>query len=296
MTHAGGASKSGRRTFALAGALSLGTALAGPAQAADITFAVIGPHEYDLPINFQPFNAFVQYGNVNSNAKSYDSRGLTINGPRGNQFIGLSKYVRFFTVDALPDTGFGFQLILPEARIDQPGLDIGGIGDPLIGLAIWRKPTPNSTLGFQSFVQPPIGSRDITGDSWNNLTSIFYDYQWEHVSLTGNTGVILRGDRLTSGQPAIDQATTFHSNLRLGYKNETIFEPFLAIDYQLSDKSYFRNGRAVSAPYSDETALGGGVMFKFSPSFSATFRYSHAVAGRNSVQSDAFYFKIAYVN
>ena len=63
------------RTMKIARALWLGaTALASlvatQAQASDITFAVIGPQEYNLPVNFaNPFNAFVQYGEYNVTPK-----------------------------------------------------------------------------------------------------------------------------------------------------------------------------------------------------------------------------------
>ena len=40
--------------------------LSGLAQA-QTTFDVIGPHEYELPVGFEPFNVFVQYAYVQRN-------------------------------------------------------------------------------------------------------------------------------------------------------------------------------------------------------------------------------------
>jgi len=36
------------------------------AHASDIPLAIIGPHEYDLPVDFKPFNVLVQYGDGNA--------------------------------------------------------------------------------------------------------------------------------------------------------------------------------------------------------------------------------------
>gem|GEM_PF-3539060 len=45
------------------------------AHGADIPLAIIGPHEYDLPVDFKPFNVVVQYGDGNAAGSVYDSGG-----------------------------------------------------------------------------------------------------------------------------------------------------------------------------------------------------------------------------
>lgn len=275
--------------LALAGSISA----SAPAQAADITFAVIGPHEYDLPVNFEPFNVFVQYGEWNSQRRAYDAKGDRVKAG-GDLFVGLSKYVHFFTIDALPNVGLAYEVIVPEVRVDVPGFHEGGIGDPLTGPAIWFKPTANSTLGFQSFLQLPIGGDKVTNDYWANYSSVFYDMQFEHVSVTGNTGFVFRSNRKGAG-PDIDEATTFHTNLRVGWKTGTMFEPFVGVDYQRTGVSKFAGTGVVAIPRSNETALGVGLMVNFTPKISFTARYSRAVDGKNTAQTNGLYGKFVYL-
>ncbi len=44
--------------------------IAKAASADDVTFSVIGAHEYELPTDYTPFNALVQYGEFNDNSQS----------------------------------------------------------------------------------------------------------------------------------------------------------------------------------------------------------------------------------
>ena len=78
--------------------LTLGAGLTLPA-AAQTTFDVIGPHEYDLPVDFQPFNVFVQYAYMQRNNRSFDGSGNRVKGSGSDALVGLSKYVRFWTPD-----------------------------------------------------------------------------------------------------------------------------------------------------------------------------------------------------
>lgn len=89
----------GALIFAGAAAAGFGPA---PAQAANITFAVIGPHEYELPVNFDPFNVFVQYGLQNYASQAYDNSGGLVRGSKQSLFVGLSKYVYFWTSRRFP--------------------------------------------------------------------------------------------------------------------------------------------------------------------------------------------------
>lgn len=267
----------------------------GSAQAADITFAVIGPREYELPVNFKPFDVFVQYGMINNQASTFTNTGRTIDGPGGNLLVGLSKYVHFFTLDALPNVGLAYEVIIPTVRIDVPGTHVGGIGDPLTGPAAWIKPTPESTLGVQSFMQFPVGTREVSNNYYANYSSVFFDYQWPAVSFTGNIGGVFRTDSTTSGAPDVSQGSTFHVNLRWGWKNSTSIEPFIAYDFQSTGVSRFVNTNITAIPANHETALGAGLMFTFSPTTSLTLRYSRGIDGRNVVRTDGGYLKFVYL-
>ncbi len=288
--------ESRRAPLTIAAAAAIGFA-ATPALADNITFAVIGPHEYDLPVDFKPFNVFVQYGENNIGSQAYNNYGGTIAGSKQNQFVGLSKYVFFWCFPGIKDIGFAYEVITPEVGVTGPGTGNGvrGIGDTLTGPAMWFKPTPNSTLGVQNFLQLPIGMPRVTNGYWANYASIFFDAQWPMVSLTGNLGAVTRSMQQLPYAPEAVAGTTFHFNARLGWVNPTIFEPFLAVDWQTQSSAYQVENGLVLAPHSEETALGAGVMFKFSPTMSLTVRYSHAVQGRNVDLTNAGYFKLAYV-
>ena len=280
----------------LLGATTLASLAATQAKASDITFAVIGPQEYNLPVNFAtPFNAFVQYGEWNNQSQVYNSSGHVTNVGEGNLYVGLSKYVRFFTIDGIPDVGFAYEVIVPLVQVQQKTAANGGIGDPLTGPAVWFKPNGNSTLGFQSFVQVPIGETAVSNHYWANYSSMFFDYQWEHAAITGNLGAVFRSTQNISGAPDVDEGTTGHLNVRLSWKNQTIFQPFLALDWQATSVAHYSQSNLVASPASNETALGIGVMAQFTPAASLTLRYSHDVAGLNTTLTNGAYMKFAYV-
>jgi len=281
--------------------LALGAAVLAPlcastvARASDITFAVIGPHEYELPVNFQPFNVFVQYGEYNSQSQAYNGNGHLGSIASSNLYVGLSKYVRFWTFDGIPNVGFAYEIIVPEVRIDQRGGGVGGIGDPLTGPALWFKPNAQSTFGFQTFMQVPIGASDVSNHYWANYSSFLFDYQFERVSFTGDAGVVFRSQYNMAGNPSVNEGTTGHVNLRWGYKNTSMFEPFVGFDWQSTSASHFAQTRLVAAPYSQEAALGAGVMATISKSTSLTLRYSHDVEGVNAVATNAAYLKFVAI-
>ncbi len=225
---------------------------------------------------------FVQYGFQNYASLAYNNGGGLVSGSKQSLFVGLSKYVYFWTFPSIPDIGFAYEVITPEVGLTGPGTGEGirGIGDTLTGPAMWIKPTPNTTLGVQNFLQPPIGGRNVTNGYWANYASIFFDAQWPMASVTGNLGVVTRSNQqLPSGAPEAVPGRTFHFNVRFGWVNPTIFEPFFAFDWQTQSSAYQVNNGLILAPSSNEIALGAGVMFKFSPTMSLTVRYSRSVEG-----------------
>lgn len=281
-----------RRTLAAA---SLGLFYVhAPAFASDITFAVIGPQEYNLPVNFQPFNVFVQYGEFNRQTQAWNSSGGLYGTTNSNLFVGLSKYVRFFTLDALPNVGLAYEVIVPTVLIASPGSNVGGVGDPLTGPAAWIKPSANSTFGVQSFVQMPIGDSDVSNHYWANYSTIFFDWQSTLLSFTGDAGAVFRSIQSAPNSPRINEGTTIFSNLRLGWKASNFWEPFVAFDWQATTAAKYAYGGGVAAPANGETALGVGVMAHFSDAASFTVRYSHDVQGYNTIGTNAAYVKFAY--
>lgn len=266
-------------------------------HANNITFAVIAPHEYELPVNYDDFSVFVQYNQINSSSKFYNNNGNLVDNPGGrqNMYVGLSKYVYFTTFDALPGVGWAFEAIVPEVRIDLKNANNpSGVGDPIFGFATWIKPTPNSTLGVQSFLQPPIGSREVTNNYWNNLSSVLFDIQFEKISFVGDVGGVFafsEEKRLGSFRPG----DSFHTNLRWGYKfdDKSIpFEPYVAFDFQSDGTDRFAGSRVANSAGRD-LSLGGGVVWKINDQYSIAAHYSRSVDGRNVVPTNAVYFRLA---
>lgn len=267
---------------------------AAPAYASDITFAVIGPHEYALPVNFKPFNVFVQYGEFNSDGSAYDSHGNEVKGPGTHTWIGLSKYVHFWTFKSLPNVGFAYEVIEPEVRIEGNSLGVSGFADPLTGPAVWIKPSSNSTLGFQSFLQIPVGNSQVSNNYWANYSSMFWDWQLGKFNFDGDLGGVFRSTRHVTGAPDASMGTTVHMNARFAYQVTPLLEPFAALDWM--DKGADQIG-GIDVPGTDvqETALGAGIMFHFAPKISLTLRYSHGVDGKNTNVTDAGYLKFVYL-
>lgn len=276
-------------------ALLLAPLAAQPALASDITFAVIGPQEYNLPVNFQPFNVFVQYGEFNRQTQSWNASGGLYGAGNSNLYVGLSKYVRFFTLDALPNVGLAYEVIVPEVLITSSEPNVGGVGDPLTGPAAWIKPNANSTFGVQSFVQMPIGASAVSNHYWANYSTIFFDWQSDLLSFTGDAGAVFRSIQSAPDSPRVFPGTSIFANLRLGWKATSFWEPFLAFDWQTNAEAKYADSGLTANAASGETALGVGVMAHFSAAASFTVRYSHDVQGYNTVGTNGAYVKFAYV-
>ncbi|NMF87777.1 transporter [Aromatoleum petrolei] len=257
-----------------------------PAQA-QTTFDVIGPHEYELPVGFKPFNVFVQYAYVQRNNKAFDDDGDRVKGSGANTTVGLSKYVRFWTPESNPSIGLAYEVIVPEIGVKDRSTSsqVSGIGDPLTGFAIWYKPTPSSTLGFQSFVQIPVGNDSVSDSNWKNLSSLLWDVRLtDKLGWTADAGFVFQNEKKDGSRPG----TTFHTNHRLGYRVNGLLEPFVAVDYERSRKSS-------TVDSSHALDAGVGLMFHTFDNQSITLRYSKSIEGENHSFNNSVNLKYAYV-
>ncbi len=261
------------------------------ANASDIGLAVIGPHEYALPVNYESFNVFVQYGFWNDNS---EGDGIVADSD-SDSFVGLTKYVRFFTLDALPNVGLAYEVIQPSVYVVDNDTDDSttGLGDTITGPAAWFKPSETSTIGIQSFMQVPIGDDELSNHAWGNLTSIFFDWQINKVNIDGNVGLVAFTNSRNNGVEK-EIGTTYHANLRLGYRASNMLEPFFAWDWERQNSGKNKT-TGVTIASNDEMALGAGLMVHFSPTISMTARYTKAVDAHNVTETDGVYFKFAYV-
>lgn len=268
-----------------ASALALGC-LALPA-AAQTTFDVIGPHEYELPVDFAPFNVFVQYAYVQRNNKAYDGDGDKVDGNDSTTIVGLSKYVRFWSPESNRQIGIAYEVIVPEIGVRDKRNDsqASGIGDPLTGFAIWYKPSPGATLGFQSFLQIPVGDDSVSDRNWKNLSSLLWDVRvTKQLGWTADAGFVFQGEKVDGTRPG----HSFHTNHRLGYRASDLLEPFVALDYERSQKT-----STVDASHALDAGLG--LMLHTFDNQSITLRYSRTLRGENHAANNSLNIKYAYV-
>lgn len=266
--------------------LALLAAASAPAQA-QTTFDVIGPHEYELPVGFKPFNVFVQYAFVQRNTETFDSQGDRVKGSGATTTVGLSKYVRFWTPESNPNIGLAYEVIVPEigVRNRSTSTQVSGVGDPLTGFAVWYKPSATSTLGFQSFLQIPVGDNNVSDTNWKNLSSLLWDVRvTDSLGWTADAGFVFQGTKVDGTKPG----TTFHSNHRLGYRANGLLEPFVALDYERAAKT-----DTVAASHALDA--GAGLMFHTFDNQSLTVRYSRSLNGENHSANSSLNLKYAYV-
>ena len=266
------------------------------AVASGIPLSVIGPHEYSLPVNYESFNAVAQYSFIQTDNMAFDTTGKRVAGPGTFTAVGFTKYVRFFTFKSLPGVGFAWEYLQPEISVQKAGVSASGLGDPLTGLAVWIKPSKDSTLGLQSFLSIPVGSDAVSDKTWGSLTTIIGDLQVGDVDIDGQTGYIHKSTRHQNGANDLDPGDTFHANLRVGYRAHQYLEPFFAADYQATGSSTDQvTGSAVPNSASNELSCGGGLMVHFSDPLSLTMRYDYGLDGKNTTVTNAFHFKIVYI-
>ena len=265
------------------------TALAGcfGSQAfAQTTFDVIGPGEYNLPVDFEPFNVFVQYATVQDNDKVRDANGDKVDGPGTQVLSGLSKYVRFWSPEGNRSIGLAYEIIVPEIGIrdTDAGTYTGGIGDPLTGFAVWYKPSDGSTFGLQSFMQVPVGNSSVSDTNWKNLTSFLWNWRFGKVQIDGDAGVVWQDNRTDGVRPGL----TVHTNNRFGYRITQFLEPFLALDYEQTESN---DGLPESWAFDG----GLGVVLHTFSNQSIALRYSTTLDGESHAQNDSLNVKYAYV-
>ena len=256
---------------------------------AQITFDFIGPHDYDLPLIATPWNVFVQYGTEQNSNEAWNSQGHPVSvDPGVHSTVGLSKWVHFFTVDSLPTVGMGFELVQPEVNIrtnERGPLNAhteSGFGDTIIGYLVWYKPTERSTLGFQTFLQMPVGGAGVSDTNWKNLSNVlWYVPIGDNFSWTGDAGWVVQSTRDSGVHPGL----TWNTNNRFGYKLGPIVEPFLALDYEHTAASSVRLAPALPAGHALDPSAG--ILFNTFKNQNIAFRYSHGVEGKNHALTNA---------
>lgn len=262
-------------------AAAIGAALfcaAASTHASGIPFAGNRPQSFQFSTAFKdPYDSFGQYLQVNDDKKAYDNAGNKVGGSGGDTVVGLSTRLHYFKLDAAPDWGWVASVTVPEVRVQAKGLAASGIGDPLIGGLAWTNPSPSATVGMQAYVQAPIGSSDVTTDTWSFWPSLFYNQWIGNLNLDLLAGGILRGTTERNGLADLEQGDTAHANLRLGYSlsppSDPFAIPFLSLDWQRTGKSSAPGGAVLAGTDSREVAAGLGVLFQLKPALTGIWKH-----------------------
>jgi len=287
--------------FAVLSALAAATlVMASPAARADgITFSISGPHEWDFPIDYKPFGAFVQYGFYSDRSSTFNDSGDKVDMASGNSLlVGLTKYAYFFKVDALPDVGFAVVAIATEVSVQGNSLSASGFGDPIVSFpVVWYRPIPQLNVGASYWLSIPAGADSVSGHTWAHMPIAFADLNLGPINIDGHVGLSIQSKRHVSGAADYSPGTQLFTSWRVAAHDPTLpvigfVEPFVALDYQRTSSSEASDGSTMATTESNEVALGGGLQLYLSPKVLALGSYKKSITGKNTPEGNMFFFKL----
>lgn len=269
--------------FAVAGLLASHAGVA-----ASIPFSVIGPHEYALPLHFKPYLEFVQSGEANDNGERFDSGGTARDALGGTTFSSSTKLAYLFQIQGLPEVGFDAEAIEPAIRVTGGPDSVTGLGDPVVGLVGWIKPSAWSTFGLQDYFQLPLGSDATSSHYTANIFSVLGDVDLGRWDLDGDIGVILPvTHRATLNGPSQRVGNEYFANLRESYLLTEHLEPFLGMDWQNTGGALtVATDQGVPDSSGNELAGIAGLVWRLAAD-SLTVSYHYGLNGRNVTRSNS---------
>lgn len=259
------------------------------AEAGLIPYSVIGVNEFNLPVNYQPFNVFLSYNVYRDEGKSWDGQ----SGSRST-LLSVEKYARFFKIDALPKVGFLWEVVVGAGSVtNKDDTSNTGLIDAQTGFLAWVRPTDNLTTGLEYFVYLPFGSNELSGHSLDNSIAFTTNYKLGQFTLDGDVGYKIKGDYKHGGVHA-EQGDTVFGNLVLAYQFLKNVEPMLKVDFQATGpgKDKLTNNKTSG---SEELAGGIGNHFNLTDKLSGDIWYSHGLTGRNTTKTNSVLMRIVYV-
>jgi len=257
---------------------------------ADVDREFIAPHEYSLPSGAKPMSVFVQYAEIQNTDEKWNSSGSKLSTAQRTQTtVGLTKFVRMWNDENDPNVGYGWEFVGIElgSFTSKSGANAAssssGFIDPILGPFIWYHPAPNWTLGMDFLPQIPVGT--ASGQSYNFVTSIFWDGQFDKFNYTGNIETKLNGSTPNGVARA---ANYWNFNNRFGYRMTPLMEPYIGIDYQNTDA-------IGSTSSSNETVASLGVMFHMYDKSSLAVHFAKGVSGENQSVANTINLRWVYV-
>ena len=270
------------------------------AVAANPTFSIVAPSEWDLPIA-PSANVIMQTGIFQQNGSAYDQSGNRADIPGTHTIAGITRFAHLFSFDAMPNVGFFWEVLVPELNVSGHGNSVSGLGDPLFDFAFYTKPVKGLTIGMQNIVSIPVGNNELSNHYWEYLPSLIVDYNVGPWEADGTFGAGFASDR-NSGGTTTSIGNTYYGQGSLSYHINDRVQPFVNYNYQVNRSSHNQTTNELapgSAPVFScidaggchESDAGIGVKVNFSANMWLSTWYSAGVSGSNTVRTNALYLR-----
>lgn len=287
---------------ALAGIATLG--LSPAAFAGNPTYEIVGPSEWNLPI-VQSANVFIQTGIGQVSGNVWDDSGNRQNIPSTHLIAGITRFAHLFSLKAFPNTGFFWEVLVPEISVYGHGNSVSGIGDPLLDFTAYWKPTPQSLIGFQNIVSTTFGSNDLSNHFWEYMPSLIGDLNIDKWELDGTLGMGFASTRNVNGTQT-DIGNMYFGEFAVLYHATESIAPFVNFNYQKNDSSTDKATGAempgaapvfaCAAPGGcHENVVGAGLKFNWGANRWLSAWYTAGVSGANTVRTNALYLRFVNI-
>ncbi len=274
------------------------------ALAANPTYAIVGPSEWDLPI-VPSANVFIQTGIGQVSGKQYDSHGNSVSIPSTHLIAGITRFAHLFSFKSMPNTGFFWEVLVPTISVYGHGNSVSGLGDPLLDFTAYWKPTPHSTVGFQNIVSTTFGSNDLSSHFWEYMPSFIGDVNIDKWELDGTLGAGFASNRHVGGT-VTEIGNTYFGQFSVLYHATDAIAPFVNFNYQKNESSTDKATGATmpgAAPVftcaapggCHESDVGGGLKFNWGSSRWLSVWYMAGVSGQNTVRTNALYLRFVNI-
>lgn len=287
----------------LGAAIAAGIMLAGFSQsalAANPTYAIVGPSEWNLPI-VPSANVFIQTGIGQYSGSEYNVGGHKADIQGSHTYVGITRFAHLFSFQSMPKLGFFWEILVPTIFVQERGNSISGFGDPLFDFTVYGKPVTGLTIGFQNIVSLPFGSNELSNHYFEYQPSFIIDYNAAKFELDGTLGAGFASTQHLNGLNT-DIGNTYFAEATASYHINASVSPFLAYNYQKNETSRDSDTGALapgSAPVfgcvapggCHESSIGGGAKFNFTPNRWLDVWYLAGVSGQNTVRTNAVYLR-----
>lgn len=270
----------------------------GPALAANPTFAIVGPAEWDLPIT-PSANVFMQTGVYQSNTRKCEADGTIKDITGTHTFIGITRFAHLFSFKSMPKVGFFWEALLPEIRIEGTGKAASGIGDPLFDFGVYYRPFRNSPVhtlvGFQNILSIPVGASQVTNNYWVEYPTFITDASYGKLGFDATLGAGFPTEFHKSGEADRTIGKTYFAEAALRYQVLPWLTPFVQYNYQKNESGHIHDPNNTPLPSCREDLVGGGLKINFTHNRWLSLWYNRGISGANTVQTDAVYLRFVNI-